>query len=77
VAKAGLENLGQVLADENQGRIRVNSINPGACRTRMRREAYPGEDPETRPEPAALMRPYLYLIGPASQGVTGQSIDCQ
>ena len=43
----------------------------------MRREAYPGEDPETRPEPAALMGPYLYLIGPASHGVTGQSIDCQ
>lgn len=77
VAKAGIENLSQVLADENDGRLRVNSINPGACRTRMRREAYPGEDPETRPEPAALMRPYLYLIGPASHGVTGQSIDCQ
>jgi hypothetical protein len=43
----------------------------------MRREAYPGEDPETRPEPAALMAPYLYLIGPDSQGITGQSIDCQ
>ena len=77
VAKAGIENLSQVLADENEGRIRVNSINPGACRTRMRREAYPGEDPETRPEPATLMGPYLYLIGPTSQGVTGQSIDCQ
>lgn len=77
VAKAGIENLSQILADENQGRIRVNSINPGACRTRMRREAYPGEDPETRPEPSALMTPYLYLIGPDSQGVSGQSIDCQ
>ncbi|MEZ5561863.1 MAG: YciK family oxidoreductase [Gammaproteobacteria bacterium] len=76
-AKAGIENLSQTLADETQGRIRVNCINPGACRTRMRREAYPGEDPETRPEPAALMGPYLYLIGPASDGVTGQSIDCQ
>ncbi|MCB1597372.1 MAG: YciK family oxidoreductase [Gammaproteobacteria bacterium] len=77
VAKAGIENLSQVLADENEGRLRVNSINPGASRTRMRREAYPGEDPKTRPEPAALMGPYLYLIGPASHGVTGQSIDCQ
>lgn len=77
VAKAGIENLSQVLADENQGRMRVNSINPGACRTRMRREAYPGEDPETRPEPSALMAPYLYLIGPDSQGISGQSIDCQ
>ena len=57
VAKAGLENLSQVLADENEGRLRVNSINPGASRTRMRREAYPGEDPETRPEPATLMGP--------------------
>ncbi|MCL4790802.1 MAG: YciK family oxidoreductase [Gammaproteobacteria bacterium] len=76
-AKAGIENLSQTLADETQGRIRVNCINPGACRTRMRREAYPGEDPETRPEPAALMGPYLYLIGPAAEGVTGQRIDCQ
>ena len=79
VSKFGIEGLSQVLADETseRGRIRVNCINPGATRTAMRRRAYPGEDPETLPTPESLMAAYLYLMGPDSQGLTGQSIDCQ
>lgn len=79
VAKFGIEGLSQVLADEtrNTTRIRVNCINPGATRTRMRRKAYPGEDPASRPEPAAILGAYLYLMGPDSTGVTGESLDCQ
>ena len=79
VSKFGVEGLSQTLADElrNSGNLRVNCINPGGTRTRMRAAAYPGEDPATRPEPASLMAPYLWLLGPASQGVTGQSLDCQ
>jgi NAD(P)-dependent dehydrogenase (short-subunit alcohol dehydrogenase family) len=79
VSKFGIEGLSQTLADELQteARIRVNCINPGATRTRMRAAAYPGEDPDSRPEPDTLMAPYLWLLGPASKGVTGQSLDCQ
>lgn len=79
VSKFGIEGLSQVLAEETQGTtgIRVNCINPGGTRTRMRRRAYPGEVPESRPEPAAIMAPYLYLMGPDSAGTTGQSLDCQ
>lgn len=79
VAKFGVEGLSQVLADElkAEARIRVNCINPGGARTRMRAAAYPGEDPSSRPEPATLMAPYLWLLGPASRGVTGHSLDCQ
>jgi NAD(P)-dependent dehydrogenase (short-subunit alcohol dehydrogenase family) len=79
VSKFGVEGLAQVLADETSGTtsIRVNCINPGGTRTAMRAEAYPGEDPSERPEPASLMAPYLWLLGPDSRGVTGQSIDCQ
>jgi NAD(P)-dependent dehydrogenase (short-subunit alcohol dehydrogenase family) len=79
VSKFGVEGLAQVLADETRGstRIRVNCINPGATRTRMRRKAYPGEDPGQRPEPAAIMPTYLYLMGPDGAAVTGQSLDCQ
>lgn len=79
VSKFGIEGLSQVLAEETQGttRIRVNCLNPGATRTRMRRRAYPGELPESRPKPAAILAPYLYLMGPDSTGVTGQSFDCQ
>ncbi|MEZ5566137.1 MAG: YciK family oxidoreductase [Gammaproteobacteria bacterium] len=79
VSKFGVEGLSQTLADEfhTEGRMRVNCINPGGTRTSMRAHAYPGEDPDTRPEPATLMSSYLWLLGPASKGVTGQSLDCQ
>jgi len=79
VSKFGNEGLAQVLADElkSEARIRVNCVNPGGTRTRMRAAAYPGEDPLSRPEPASIMAPYLWLLGPASRGVTGHSIDCQ
>jgi NAD(P)-dependent dehydrogenase (short-subunit alcohol dehydrogenase family) len=79
VSKFGIEGLSQVLADETRGstRIRVNCVNPGGTRTRMRRNAYPGEDPASRPEPAAILAPYLFLMGPDSRDVTGESLDCQ
>lgn len=79
VSKFGVEGLSQILADElkTEARIRVNCLNPGGTRTRMRAAAYPGENPLSRPEPAAIMAPYLWLLGPASRGVTGCSLDCQ
>ena len=76
VSKFGIEGLSQTLADEDS-KVRVNCINPGATRTAMRKLAYPGEDPSTLKTPAEIMGPYLYLIGPDSQGVSGASIDCQ
>ena len=79
VSKFALEGLMQVLADEleNTANLRVNCINPGGVRTDMRRAAFPGEDPNTLPPPEAVLAPYLYLLGPAGRGVSGQSIDCQ
>lgn len=73
-SKAATENLMQTLADELQGtsKIRVNSINPGGTRTKMRAAAYPGEDPATVKTPEALMPSYLYLLSDDSVGVTGQ-----
>jgi NAD(P)-dependent dehydrogenase (short-subunit alcohol dehydrogenase family) len=79
VSKFGTEGLMQVLAEETEGagRIRANCINPGRARTPMRANAYPAEDPASVPEPASLMAPYLYLMGPDSRGLTGQSLDSQ
>jgi NAD(P)-dependent dehydrogenase (short-subunit alcohol dehydrogenase family) len=78
VSKFGTEGLAQVLADELENTsIRVNLINPGATRTRMRARAYPAENPATLQPPEALTLPYLYLLGPASRGVTGQRIEAQ
>ena len=48
VSKCGLEALSRTLADElaTAGEVRVNVLNPGPVRTRMRAQAYPAEDPE-------------------------------
>jgi NAD(P)-dependent dehydrogenase (short-subunit alcohol dehydrogenase family) len=79
VSKFGIEGLAQVLADEldSVSNIRVNCINPGATNTAMRRMAYPAENPAVNPFPEQLMPAYLYLLGPDSKGVTGQSFDAQ
>jgi NAD(P)-dependent dehydrogenase (short-subunit alcohol dehydrogenase family) len=79
VSKFATEGLMETLADELDGvsTLRVNAINPGATRTRMRAAAYPGEDPNTRPTADSLMPLWLYLIGPDSQGVNGCSFDAQ
>ncbi|MDX1299462.1 MAG: YciK family oxidoreductase [Pseudomonas sp.] len=79
VSKFATEGLMQVLADEVDGisNVRANSINPGATRTDMRAQAYPGEDPANNPLPEAIMPVYLYLMGPDSTGVNGQAFDAQ
>ncbi|HZF26505.1 MAG TPA: YciK family oxidoreductase [Steroidobacteraceae bacterium] len=77
VSKFAVEGLAQVLADETAPTaIRVNSINPGRARTAMRLQAYPAEDRSVLPEPDTLVGPYLYLLGAASRGISGQSFDC-
>jgi len=78
VSKFATEGLSQVLADEHrQGKLRVNCINPGATRTNMRLEAFPAEDRDLLKGPGEILAPYLYLLGPDSKGVTGQSLDAQ
>ena len=79
VSKFATEGLMQVMADEleNTAAIRVNSINPGATRTRMRAMAYPGEDANTLRTPEQLVSAYLWLLGPASTGITGQAFNAQ
>ena len=54
-SKAGMEALVKCWADElEQTSVRAILLDPGAVRTRMRAEAYPGEDPLDLPEPSAL-----------------------
>ena len=77
-SKFATEGLMQVLADEVDGtQVRANSVNPGATRTGMRAQAYPGENPANNPLPEAIMPIYLYLMGPDSIGVNGQAFDAQ
>lgn len=79
VSKFATEGLMQTLADEVDGvaNVRANSVNPGATRTGMRAQAYPGENPANNPLPEDIMPVYLYLMGPDSQGVNGQAFDAQ
>ena len=52
VSKAALEMLVLTYAAEcARTNIRVALVNPGAVRTRMRAQAFPGEDPMTLPTP--------------------------
>jgi len=76
VSKAGQDNLMEILADEleNNTAIRVNSIDPGRVRTRMRALAYPGEDPNSLPSPDTIMPSYVFLMGPDSKDTHGQII---
>tara|TARA_B110000444_G_C18782555_1_gene568206 strand:+ start:242 stop:1012 length:771 start_codon:yes stop_codon:yes gene_type:complete len=79
VSKFATEGLMEVLADELEktSSIRVNSLNPGATNTAMRRTAYPGENPISNPCPIDIMAAYLYLMGPDSRGLTGEKLDAQ
>jgi len=79
VSKFATEGMAQILADEtgNTSKIRVNIIDPGATRTSMRAQAYPGENPAQNPLPKDIMPVYQYLLGPDSLGITGQRFKAQ
>lgn len=78
VSKFAIEGFAQVLADElHHSDVRVNCVNPGATRTNMRLEAFPAEDREKLKSPEDVLGPYVYLLGPDSHEVTGQSLDAQ
>ena len=55
-SKAAFDTLLGAYADEtaHAGRLRVQIIDPGATRTRMRQLAFPGEEPETVKAPEAV-----------------------
>ena len=79
VTKAAGDNLMEMLADELELNtpIRVNSIDPGRVRTRMRALAFPGEDPMTVPAPEDIMNSYIYLMSDDSKEVNGKIISCK
>ncbi len=70
-SKAAIEMIGRSWADEHvNGKIRVNLVNPGPLRTRMRAAAMPGEKPETlrtpedfAPKVVAMLHPELKETG--------------
>jgi NAD(P)-dependent dehydrogenase (short-subunit alcohol dehydrogenase family) len=66
VSKAGLEALVRTYADEVANTtVRVNLVNPGPTRTRMRAQAFPGEDPGTLKTPEDIADTFVRLAEPA------------
>ena len=62
VSKSALEKMVETYAAENaKTALRVNLIDPGAVRTRMRAKAFPGEDPQTLPHPDDITDVFVRL----------------
>jgi NAD(P)-dependent dehydrogenase (short-subunit alcohol dehydrogenase family) len=68
VSKAALETLAKTYAAETvKTAIKVNLLNPGPIRTRMRAQAMPGEDPNSLPLPEAVAEAFLPLVLPSQK----------
>jgi len=79
VSKAAIESLSKQLADELEcdGRVRVNSIDPGKVQTKFHARAFPAIDPTTLATPEDVVPAYLYLMGQDSLDINGELILAQ
>ncbi|MBI4183268.1 MAG: SDR family NAD(P)-dependent oxidoreductase [Proteobacteria bacterium] len=65
-SKAALEMMVKVWASEvTKTTLRINLLDPGVVRTRMRAQAFPGEDPMTLPPPESVA-PYFVELASAA-----------
>ncbi len=61
-SKLALEHLALTYAAEVQhSPLKVNLLDPGVVRTRMRAHAFPGEDPQSLPPPEAITEDFVGL----------------
>ena len=79
VAKSGVETLVKIQAEEWEiiPNLRINTLIPGPVNSPQRAKTHPGEVKHTLLQPEALMPAYLYLMGPDSRDVSGETIFCQ
>lgn len=65
VSKAALEMMVRIYAAEVvDTAIRVNLFDPGAARTRLRAQAFPGEEADEQPAADAVIDPVIALASP-------------
>jgi NAD(P)-dependent dehydrogenase (short-subunit alcohol dehydrogenase family) len=65
-SKAAVEALMRSWADETKSLpLRINAVNPGGTRTAMRAQAFPGENPDTLPQPSETAAHIVPLASPA------------
>ena len=67
-SKAGLESIARSYkAETEKSNIRVSLLDPGKTRTKMRADAYPGEDPMTLHTPEDIADTFVTLASPDYQ----------
>lgn len=75
VSKAALDTMVRIYAGEvKKTPVRVNLLDPGPTRTRMRAEAYPGEDPRTLKTPESITDRFVELAEPGCR-LHGEIVD--
>src|SRR5436305_4588138 len=63
VSTAGLEAMVRIYAGEvARTSVRVNLLDPGLVRTRLRARIFPGENPATVPSPESIVDAFLPLV---------------
>jgi len=64
-SKAALEMMAKIWAAETEKtKLRINLVNPGPIRTRLRAAAFPGEDPASLRAPEAITDVFVDLAAP-------------
>ena len=73
-SKAALETLLGTYADETEysGKLRVHIVDPGATRTRMRANAFPGEEPDSVKPPEVVAEAILERL--LADAPTGEKV---
>lgn len=76
--KAALMAAMRAQADEwsRHPNLRVNAVVPGPVASPARAFTHPGTAPSMLPPPESILPTYLWLMGPASRGVSGQIFEC-
>jgi len=76
ISKYALEGFTQLLAEElRHYNISVNSVNPGAMATDMRRVVHPEEDQKLLRKPELVTDLFVYLASNDGEGISGQQFD--
>jgi len=76
-SKAAFETLLGAYAEEMRqiGRVKLAIVDPGATATKMRAQAYPGEDPTTLKQPSAVAQVVLRLATAAYETGHRERVD--
>ena len=75
-SKAALERYAQILHEEtDESPLRVHALLPAPMRTRLRRQAYFGEDTMQHPLPDATAQAMVWLLGAQAAPARGHVLD--